>query len=222
MEVFRGLPASPLDARPAAVTVGSFDGVHRGHARLLRHSAAVARRIRGTAVAITFEPHPRCVIDPRGCPPLLSDPDGKLGRIKRTGVGATVVLEFTRELSGWTADRFVDALVESLGMRRLVMGPGAALGRGREGTAQVLGAIGAERGFSVDVVAPLAASAPRRPWLRRWAATSDAPGECWHEHAGGAQPGERRRARAAAVARGGRGAVGGRGRVRPAPDHRAW
>ena len=106
-------------------------------------------------MAITFEPHPRCVIDPRGCPPLLSDPDGKLERIKRTGVGATVVLEFTRELSGWTADRFVDALVESLGMRRLVMGPGAALGRGREGTAQVLGAIGAERGFSVDVVAPL-------------------------------------------------------------------
>ena len=153
MRILRELPGTARGARPAAATIGSFDGIHRGHQRLLARTAAEARRIGGQAVAVTFDPHPRCVVDPAGCPPLLSTLDERLELIAAAGIDTTVVLEFTRELSLWSAERFVEALCSAFALRRLVAGPGFALGRGRAGDIDYLRAEGAQRGFGVVTVA---------------------------------------------------------------------
>src|SRR2546426_8113388 len=106
MRVLRELPDAARGARPAAVTIGSFDGIHLGHRRLLVRTVAEAGRLGGEAAVVTFDPHPRCVVDPAGCPPLLTALDERLELIAGAGIDATVVLRFTRELSLWSAERF--------------------------------------------------------------------------------------------------------------------
>ncbi|MHB8490112.1 MAG: riboflavin biosynthesis protein RibF [Candidatus Dormibacteria bacterium] len=154
MELLHELPAGEAGGPGSAVTIGSFDGVHIGHRRLLQRVRAEATRSRLTAVAVTFDPHPRCVVDPSGCPPLLCSLDDRIELLRRDGADRVVVITFTRELSTWSADRFATTLVERLGMRRLIVGPGFALGRGREGNLEFLERLGAEKGFRVTTVAP--------------------------------------------------------------------
>jgi riboflavin kinase / FMN adenylyltransferase len=128
--------------------------VHLGHQRLLARVHAAAEHADMVPVAVTFDPHPRCVVDPAGCPPLLSSLADRVELLRRAGAGRVVVLAFTPELRTWSADRFAAALVERLGMRRLIVGPGFALGRGREGDVASLERIGRRRGFTVTTVAP--------------------------------------------------------------------
>jgi riboflavin kinase / FMN adenylyltransferase len=161
MELFHELPAREEGSRGSVVTIGSFDGVHIGHQRLVGRVRATADRRDLTPVAVTFDPHPRCVVDPAGCPPMLSRVTDRVELLHRAGAERVVVLAFTNELRTWSADRFAAALVERLGMRDLMVGPGFALGRGREGTVEHLRAIGRRRGFRVTSVAP--AMRDRRP-----------------------------------------------------------
>jgi riboflavin kinase/FMN adenylyltransferase len=154
MERFHELPATEASDQGSVVTIGSFDGVHLGHQRLLARVRSAAERADLVAVAVTFDPHPRCVVDPAGCPPLLSSLADRVELLTRAGAGRVVVLAFTPELRTWSADRFAAALVERLGMRRLMVGPGFALGRGREGDVASLGRIGRRRGFTVTTVTP--------------------------------------------------------------------
>jgi len=154
MELFHELPAREASDPASVVTIGSFDGVHIGHQRLLRRVRAVADRRGLVSVAVTFDPHPRCIVDPSGCPPLLTSLDDRIELLARCGAERVLVIPFTRELSTWSADRFAATLTESLGMRQLIVGPGFALGRGREGNLEFLGRLGARRGFKVATVAP--------------------------------------------------------------------
>jgi riboflavin kinase/FMN adenylyltransferase len=154
MELLHAFPAGEAGGPGSAVTIGSFDGVHIGHQRLLRRVRAAAARGGLTPVAVTFDPHPRCIVDPAGCPPLLSSLDDRIEMLGRCGAERVVVIPFTRELSTWSADRFAATLRDSLGMRRLIVGPGFALGRGREGNLEFLGRLGARRGFRVSTVSP--------------------------------------------------------------------
>lgn len=154
MELLHDFPAVRRDGHGSVVTIGSFDGVHIGHQRLLRRVRSEARRGDLTAVAVTFDPHPRCVVDPGGCPPLLSSLSDRVELLGRHGADRVVVVPFTRELSTWSADRFAATLTDSLGMQRLIVGPGFALGRGREGNLEFLGRLGARRGFKVTALAP--------------------------------------------------------------------
>jgi riboflavin kinase / FMN adenylyltransferase len=154
MELFHELPAREASDPASVVTIGSFDGVHVGHQRLLRRVRAVADRRGLVSVAVTFDPHPRCVVDPAGCPLLLSTLGDRVELLGRAGAQRVVVLAFTRDLRTWSADRFAAALVERLGMRQLIVGPGFALGRGREGDVGFLQRLGRRRGFSVTSVAP--------------------------------------------------------------------
>ncbi len=153
MELFHDLPAREASDPGSAVTIGSFDGVHIGHRRLVGRVRAAADRRGLAAIAVTFDPHPRCVVDPAGCPPLLSGLDDRVDLLGRAGAGRVVVLPFTPELRTWSADRFAAALVERLGMRQLLVGPGFALGHGREGDIGFLRGVGRRRGFSVTCVA---------------------------------------------------------------------
>ena len=154
MELLHEFPAGVAGGPGSVVTIGSFDGVHIGHQRLLRRVRDAARRRAMSAVAVTFDPHPRCVVDPRGCPPLLTSLDDRLGLLGECGADRILVIPFTRELSTWRADRFASTLIESLGMRELIVGPGFALGHGREGNLEFLRRLGAQRGFGVTTVAP--------------------------------------------------------------------
>jgi riboflavin kinase/FMN adenylyltransferase len=154
MELLHEFPAGEAGGPGSVVTIGSFDGVHIGHRRLLERVRSAAARSGTTAVAVTFDPHPRCIVDPTGCPPLLSSLADRVELIAQCGAEQVVVIPFTRELSTWSADRFAATLTESLGMRRLIVGPGFALGRGREGNLEFLGRLGARRGFGVTTVAP--------------------------------------------------------------------
>jgi riboflavin kinase/FMN adenylyltransferase len=154
MELFHELPARESGGTGSVVTIGSFDGVHIGHQRLIRRVRETADRTGMRSIAVTFDPHPRCVVDPSGCPPMLSNLADRLELLGRAGAERVVVLAFTRDLRTWSADRFAAALVERLGMRRLLVGPGFALGRGREGTIEFLRTVGRQGGFTVTSIAP--------------------------------------------------------------------
>jgi len=140
---------------PAACTVGVFDGVHRGHQKLLATTVSTARELGGLAVAVTFEPHPRAVLDPGSAPPELTTLAEKRERMAAFGVDRMVVVNFTREVSEWSAERFCERLLDRFDLRRLVVGPGFALGHGRRGDISFLREFGAAHGFEVTEVEPV-------------------------------------------------------------------
>lgn len=142
----------PDEAPPVSLAIGSFDGVHVGHQRLLAAAVEEARRNGGEAVVITFEPHPRCVLDPDRCPLSLTTLDEKHDRLAAAGIDRLVVLAFTKALSRLSAERFCDRLCEALALRTLTVGPDFALGSKRGGDVHFLRRYGAEHGFQVVAV----------------------------------------------------------------------
>jgi len=156
MRVVDGTTPLAIDRDGAAITVGTFDGVHRGHqdvvARLVR--LAAARTL--TSIVVTFDPHPLEVVNPSAAPPLLTTRAEKLEVLQGTGVDVVVVLPFTPALAAMSAERFVDEiLLARCGLQALLVGHDHGFGRDRMGDASVLQALGALRGFSVALVAPV-------------------------------------------------------------------
>ena len=159
-QLHRGFPEPGAIRGDVVATIGVFDGVHRGHQRLL-HEVVAGVAGAGTGVLVTFDPHPRCVLDPAGCPPLLTGVAERARLAARHGVGSAIAIEFSEELSTWTAERFCDRLLTSLQLRRLVVGPGFALGRERAGDEAFLRAYGSGHGFDVVSVPPLTVAGER-------------------------------------------------------------
>ena len=146
-----GEPWSP--GRPSVVTVGTFDGVHRGHALVLDRTAAVAREAGCISMVLTFEPHPLDVVNPSAAPPLLTLWDEKLEALAQTAIEYVAVVPFTVELAAYSPDEFVEkVLIERYDMRHLLIGHDHGFGRGRAGDVESLRMIGSRRGFPVDVV----------------------------------------------------------------------
>jgi riboflavin kinase/FMN adenylyltransferase len=137
----------------AVLTVGTFDGVHRGHQAVLAEIVQRARR-RGTeSVAVTFEPHPLEVVNPTAAPRLLTLLAERQRLLAAAGVGRVVTLPFTAELARLGPEEFVrDVLRTRLGMDELVLGYDHGFGRGRSGDVAAVRGIGAADGFAVDVV----------------------------------------------------------------------
>jgi riboflavin kinase/FMN adenylyltransferase len=157
MRVDFGLPAAAgEEGRPAVLTIGNFDGVHLGHQALIKTLVSDARGRNGESVVITFDPHPRCVFDPDNCPQQITTLDEKRDLIASLGVDRLVVLEFTRELSQWSAEHFCEQLMASFPLVRLVVGHDFALGHQRRGDIPFLREFGAAHGFDVVAVDPLA------------------------------------------------------------------
>lgn len=141
--------------RETVVTIGTFDGVHRGHQYLLGRLKEEAAR-RGLACAvITFHPVPRAVIRPQVPVFYITSLDERIDLLRRQGVDFVVPVTFTSDVANLSARQFVALLREEMRMRVLVVGPDFALGRGREGTPEVLADLGREEGFEVVVVPPL-------------------------------------------------------------------
>jgi len=142
--------------RPCALTIGVFDGVHRGHQHLVDVLLQRARREQLAAVALTFNPHPRAVLRPGTAITYLTSLEERVELLQALGLDAVGVLAFTSELAQLSPKEFLSLLVEELEMRLLVAGPDFALGRNRAGTIGVMRQIGESLGFSVEVASLLA------------------------------------------------------------------
>jgi riboflavin kinase/FMN adenylyltransferase len=141
------------------VTVGTFDGVHRGHRAVLASLAARARE-RGLApLVVSFDPHPLEVLNPDAAPRLLAPGVERLEVLADAGVTRLAVLPFTRTLARYTAEDFVDLVLRPrYGMRQLLVGYDHGFGRGRSGDADTLRRLGAVKGFDVEGVPPVLGS----------------------------------------------------------------
>jgi riboflavin kinase/FMN adenylyltransferase len=155
MDVLAGA-ARPLDLGPTAVTIGFFDGVHRGHQAVFRRTVGVAEQRGLTPVAVTFDRHPRETLTPGQEPKLLTTLERKAGLVEELGVGTLVVLPFTEEFSRWSPEEFVRrVLVEGVGASHAVVGSNFTFGYKAMGNLAALGDLGAAHGFSVEGVALL-------------------------------------------------------------------
>ncbi len=151
---FRQQLGQAAPERETVITIGVFDGVHRGHAYLLQRLLDLAGADYLPAV-LTFANHPVTVLQPGRRVSFLTTPEQKAGLLAAQGVELVVSLEFTTELAQLTAREFVRLLVEELRMKGLVVGPDFALGRNREGNADFLRELGREMGFWVETLEPL-------------------------------------------------------------------
>ncbi|MBK8249155.1 MAG: bifunctional riboflavin kinase/FAD synthetase [Gemmatimonadetes bacterium] len=143
----------PPDVTATVVTVGSFDGVHRGHQDVLARLVARGHERGLPTVLVTFEPHPLEVVNPGAAPPLLTVGDEKVEVLVESGIDYLAVVPFTSALAALDAPSFVDrVLVDRFRVAHLLMGHDHAFGRNRAGNPDVLRHLGSSRGFSVEVV----------------------------------------------------------------------
>ncbi len=144
------------DERPVIATLGTFDGIHRGHREIFTRVREQSEQQDARAVLITFHPHPRVVVTPNSVPLLLTTIEEKEKFVPDFFNGKVLVLEFNRELMNMTAEQFVsDILVDKVGVKKLIVGYDHALGKDREGDIPALRRMGESMGFEVEVVSPV-------------------------------------------------------------------
>jgi riboflavin kinase/FMN adenylyltransferase len=137
------------------VTVGTFDGVHLGHQKVLARLFEKARELDLASAVVTFDRHPLSIIRPEDAPPVLTTQVEKQQILAATDVDFIQILPFTRELADFSPQQFVnDILISQMGMKHLVIGYDHGFGKGRSGDVDTLKQIGSEVGFGVDVVPP--------------------------------------------------------------------
>ena len=151
MRVHEELPDTPPD-RSTILTIGVFDGVHRGHQHLLKRVVEEASREGMLSGVLTFVNHPRSVLVPDTCISYITSVEDRLTLLKEAGIDMVIPLHFDMELSRLRAHEFTGLLQERLRMAGLVMGYNFAMGYKREGTPETLATIGNEQGFFVNVV----------------------------------------------------------------------
>ena len=151
-----GASGLPADVTRTALTVGSFDGVHRGHQDVLRQLVERARELGVHSLLVTFDPHPLEVVNPAAAPRLLTVGDEKLEVLAESGLDFVAVLPFTSALAAFSAERFVNEILRArFRMHDLLMGYDHRFGHNRSGDAATMRRLGAERGFQVSVVPPV-------------------------------------------------------------------
>lgn len=157
MIVVRDWKDLPQPPQRTVLTIGNFDGVHRGHQELFRQVVAKARAIDGTAVVYTFCPHPLKVLRPQIAPQLITTLAEKEALLRAAGIDLMICLPFDQAMANMSAETFVrEVLVDRLGLTHLVVGEDYAFGRGREGTVAFLQACAPRYGFTVEAIAPVA------------------------------------------------------------------
>jgi len=148
----------PEDVRPARWTapvlaLGNFDGLHRGHRKILDRVLRVAAERGSTAVVMTFDPHPPRVVRPDKAPPLLMTKAQKLEALADAGVQGTAIVRFTPELSRWDPETFVrTVLVEWLHVSEVWVGANFLFGHDRAGNFSLLRTLGARYGFKAEKI----------------------------------------------------------------------
>lgn len=147
------LSPQSLELRPSSVlTIGTFDGVHRGHQLLIGTTVRRARERGVASVVVTFDPHPRAVLAPESAPPRLTTIEDEVRVIVALGVDATIVHPFTRDTANTSAREFMAAVMRAVHPVEVWVGDDFALGRGREGTPDALRDLGAAFGYDLRVL----------------------------------------------------------------------
>ena len=158
MQVFKGFPGAAQGH--VALTIGNFDGVHRGHQAMLARLTEAGDDLALPSAVLTFDPHPREFFARDGAPPRLSTIRGKLEQFRAAGVQQVYVARFDAQLAAMTADDFIERmLVGRLGVRWVLVGEDFRFGRGRTGDLAVLRA--AARSFSVEAMRTVAIDGER-------------------------------------------------------------
>ncbi|MDX9922528.1 MAG: bifunctional riboflavin kinase/FAD synthetase [Syntrophales bacterium] len=154
MRVIRSVDHIPAEMRNSIVTIGNFDGVHRGHRLIFKTMIEEARPLGDPTVVITFDPHPKKVIHPERRPFFLLTPlEEKLGLIESCGVDAVLVIGFDQDFAETTAHDFVNSILwEGLHLKKLFIGYDYSFGKGRVGNAAFLKEQGKRLGFAVHQV----------------------------------------------------------------------
>jgi len=166
MRVYDGIEHFTPPPGGIALTIGNFDGVHRGHRALLRAAAAAARARGGLAVAMTFEPHPATVLAPHRAPPRLTTAVEKAELLGQAGADAVVILRSEPGLFSATAEEFLERYVRRCRTFHVVEGENFHFGKGRSGTIDTLRSYATRHGLGLTVVAPVvSAELPGNPTI---------------------------------------------------------
>jgi riboflavin kinase/FMN adenylyltransferase len=153
VRVCRGLHEIGPEARPAAVTIGNFDGVHVAHHRIFTRLVEAGRQLHARPTVLTFDPHPTKVVAPERAPRLLSSTSDRIQWMAGCGIEQVVVLPFDRAFSQLSPREFVEkTLVDALGARLVLVGFNFHCGNKQSGNIDVLRALGEEFGFTVEVI----------------------------------------------------------------------
>lgn len=157
MLVQHGFDHVPLEIRGAVLAIGNFDGVHRGHQALLKSAVDTAKRDSHKSGAIVFEPHPRDYFQPSHPQFRLTPLNEKIRLFRKLGLDIAVVLPFNVHLASMTAEQFIERiLVAGLGVSHVIVGYDFFFGKDRRGTPEALRKAGAEMGFGVTLISPVA------------------------------------------------------------------
>ena len=151
----------PDDPRPTTwvhpvLALGNFDGMHRGHLKIIERVRRVADERNAAAVAMTFEPHPSKIVRPDKAPPLLMTHQQKLDALGRAGMHGVAIIRFTSELAHWDPETFVrTVLVEWLRVAEVWVGANFLFGHDRTGNFSMLRSLGARYGFRAEKIDPV-------------------------------------------------------------------
>ncbi|WP_069814872.1 bifunctional riboflavin kinase/FAD synthetase [Streptomyces sp. TP-A0874] len=153
MQRWRGLEEIPEGWGRSVVTIGSYDGVHRGHQLIIGRAVERARELGLPAVVVTFDPHPSEVVRPGSHPPLLASYPRRAELMAELGVDAMLILPFTTEFSQFSpADFVVKVLVDKLRAKAVIEGPNFRFGHRAAGNVELLAELGESHDYQVEVV----------------------------------------------------------------------
>jgi riboflavin kinase/FMN adenylyltransferase len=152
MKVYHDIKAFSAPGSGVALTIGNFDGVHRGHVALVQAAAAEARRRQAPAVVVTFEPHPAAILAPHRAPPRLNTPDEKLALLGMSGADIVIVLRSEPALFAESAVGFLDRYIAPLRPFHIVEGESFHFGKGRAGSVDTLREHAPRLGYELTIL----------------------------------------------------------------------
>lgn len=157
MQILRELENfKPEAGRPIYLALGNFDGLHKGHQKLIKEAVAAARNDNGIAAAFVFEPHPIQVLFPERAPKLLVTAQQKAELMKKLGLDLLIYNSFTLAISKWSPEEFVqNILIDKLKIKQAFVGFNHTFGHKGAGTPEILRELGARYGFGVKVISPV-------------------------------------------------------------------
>ncbi len=162
MDIVPDIRAGASDYRDVVLTVGSFDGIHRGHRLIIDRVTAIARDRRGIPAVLTMKPHPREFFSPENAPNLLTSDGKKAQLLEEAGIQVLFILPFDRRTADMEPERFIEELLrQNCHARTIVVGHDCRFGKGARGDVTMLRALGEKYGYTVEEVPPLIIGAER-------------------------------------------------------------
>ncbi|MDD3268154.1 MAG: bifunctional riboflavin kinase/FAD synthetase [Syntrophomonadaceae bacterium] len=156
MEIIREIDNYISNGKPLYLALGNFDGVHRGHQKLIAELVNRAKANQGRAAAFIFEPHPAKVLNPERAPKMLAAPERQAELFQDAGLDVLIYNAFTRDIACWSPDEFVEKiLVKRLQVQEAFVGFNYSFGHKGAGTPQLLEQLGSKYNFKVNIIAPV-------------------------------------------------------------------